>query len=396
MLSVDEAQSQILSEITAIGDIVQVKLEDSLNAVLAEDLVAKVSVPPADNSAMDGYALSTKDFEEQRGQVITISQRITAGTPPLPLEPGTAARIFTGAEIPLGADAVVIQEDTTTDGKTVTILEQPRAGENVRPLGQDICKGNVVIHKGTRLDARHIGLAAAAGFHGLKVFRPVKVVIVNTGNELLEPGSDPEAGKIYNSNGPMLLALLQKIGCEIIEQIRVADTLDATQAALERAAEQADLVLSTGGVSVGEEDHIKAAVGNLGQLNMWKVKLKPGKPLAFGRIGGTPFMGLPGNPVSSFVTFLLFATPLIKTLQGEAYSPPQSFWVPLQFSLTSPRRRPEFMRVKLGPDGAEKFSNQSSGVLTSVAWADGLAKIPADTCFEQGDLIEVIPFYGIL
>ena len=408
MQSVSQAQKKILEAATSITDTETIDLLDALNRVAAFDIHSDINVPPADNSAMDGYAVCAKDVPEA-GIKMEVSSRICAGDSPSALKPGTAARIFTGAEIPSGANAVIIQENTelvptqsriegsnipkeNQETKFVIFNQAAEIAKNIRPKGQDIAKGEVVISAGTKLDPAHIGLIAAIGMNKVTVKRRLKVALISTGNELLEPGQPAESGKIYNSNRPLISSFLSAMNCSVTKVATVPDNLEATQKILAESADMADLVISIGGVSVGEEDHIKPAVESLGHLDLWKINIKPGKPVAFGHIRNTLFIGLPGNPVSSFVSFMMFCCPLIKRMQGRQDTELVSFKTPALFTIDKGRTRPEYMRVKVSSEGAEKFSNQSSGVLTSVAWANAVALIPSHETINQGDSIEVFPF----
>jgi molybdopterin molybdotransferase len=329
-----------------------------------------------------------------------VTQRIPAGTSGRPLEPGTAARIFTGAPIPKGSDAVVVQEVCEQRGEHVRIPGAIRPGANIRRAGEDIRSGGEVIARGTRLAPQHLGLAASVGVPELALYRRLKVAVFASGDELVMPGKPLGPGQIYNSNRFVLRGLLTAMGCEVLDLGIVADNLDATVASLSDAAERADLVLASGGVSVGEEDHVKPAVERLGSLDLWNVAIRPGKPLAFGHIGSrrTPFIGSPGNPVSLFVTFCLFARPFIQRMQGIAGDlVPRSLLVPAGFDFPRPAKRREFLRARLTTDGGgateiEVYPSRSSGVLSSVAWADGLAVVHEGQRIRKGDKIPYIPF----
>lgn len=395
MLSVDQARQQLLDAIRPLKKIKAVQLERALNRVLVQSCTAQIDVPPADNSAMDGYAVNSRDIKSVPA-TLPLSQRIAAGQSPAPLEPGTAARLFTGAEIPPNANAVVIQENCEAGENNVVIKTAVNAGDNIRPAGQDLKRGTVLFNAGHRLRPQDLGLLASTGIAEVRVSKKPRVVIIGTGDELVEPGQPLAKGQIYNSNKFLLKGLLQQLGCKIIDSGTVADTLDATVTALDKCADQADLVITTGGVSVGEEDHIKKAVETLGELTLWKIHLKPGKPVAFGNIKGIPLLGLPGNPVSSFVTFLLFAVPVIQRLQGQVYTAPQKFSLPLKFPVEHAQSRPEFIRVRMTESGVERYPNQSSGVLASVAWANALAFIPEGQTYRAGDLVDVYPFNAFL
>lgn len=390
MLDVDIALKKILESATAITEIEHCPLNKAMACLLAQDQFSGVNVPPADNSAMDGYALNIDDLKGNQN-TLPISQTITAGSAPAPLTKGTAARIFTGAEIPSGANAVVMQEQCEQQANQVTFPDHIPLHNNIRPIGQDIQQGEKILSQGTRLQAQHIGLLASVGIAQVPVYRKLRVAILSTGSELVEPGQTLAPGKIYNSNRYLLLGMLEDLGVEAKDLGVVEDNLQATQEKLLEAAD-ADLIITTGGVSVGDEDHVKNAIKALGELDLWRLALKPGKPLALGRIGQTPLFGLPGNPVSTFVTFLLFVRPFIQIQQGGQYSAPQSLALTARFNTKANPKRQEYLRVKISQGQASPYKNQSSGVLSSVVWADGLAIVPKGTAVNEGDLIEVIPF----
>jgi molybdopterin molybdotransferase len=312
------------------------------------------------------------------------------------LAPGTAARIFTGAPIPAGADAVIIQEDCTAGEGTVIINRRPATGDNIRVRGDDIAAGQAVLAAGTRLKPQDLGVAASVGAAQLSVFRRLKVATLFTGDELALPGTALKPGQIYNSNRDTVRGLLASLGCEVVDLGIVEDTLPATLSALNRAAAEADVVISSGGVSVGEEDHIKSAVLQLGKLDLWRLAIRPGKPLAFGHIGATDFVGLPGNPVSVFATFCLFVRPFLLKRMGSARLAPRTLMVRADFDRPRPLKVREFLRVQLvtGEDGltwAREYRTQSSGVLTSVSWADGLAVAPENETFQRGTWLRFYP-----
>jgi len=398
VLKLDEVQ-RILSSVPpaelAIEDIV---LADALGRIAAEDVFSSIDIPPSDNSAMDGFAIRYEDIAEQERVTLEVSQRVPAGSIPAPLASGTAARIFTGANLPEGADTVVIQENCDhlhdISGATVEVLKIPEKGANIRPKGQDITVGAKVIKKGQRLNAIDLSLLASIGKASVKVFERLKVAIFSTGDELAEPGHELKAGQIYNSNRPLLWALCQKLGFVPVDCGIVEDTLPATKDALRGAASKAHLVLSSGGVSVGEEDHIKPAIESIGKLEMWKVQIKPGKPVAYGSVDKAAFLGLPGNPVSSFVVFQLLAVPLMRALQGEERCHSQTFQVLAGFDKKITTRE-EFIRVKLRQEEgrlvADRFPNLSSGVLSSLSWADGLVRQNIDCSITSGDSVDFYP-----
>lgn len=401
MMTVDEALAWLLERARAVDGMEDVAVEDALGRILAEDVAATVSAPPLDNSAMDGYAVRCEDLNPERETTLPVTQRIPAGYVGHPLAQGTAARIFTGAPVPPGADAVVMQEHCTeVDGK-VTVQRMPKPGANIRRAGEDFTAGATVLGAGTRLGPQHQGLAAAAGHARLKVMRRLKVAAFFTGDEIVMPGETLKPGQIYNSNRFTLRGLLQALGCEVIDLGIVPDSFEATVEVLSKAAGQADAVITSGGVSVGEEDHVKAAVESIGKLTMWKVAMKPGKPLAFGELDGAFFLGLPGNPVSAFVTFCLFVRPFLLRCQGARQVVPAAYLLPAAFEWKKPGDRREFTRARLdaGEDGvpvATLYPNQSSGALSSVAWANGLVELPEGKTIERGQNVKFIPFSELL
>lgn len=398
LISVSQAIDNILSQGEAVSESETVGILDALGRVLAEDMRSSIDVPGYDNSAMDGYAVRAEDCQ-QAGVTLPVSQRIPAGSTGSALEPGTAARIFTGAPVPEGADAVVMQELCEADGEQVTINPVVRTGSNVRRAGEDIKNGSVVLKAGTKLRAQELGLLASVGLAEFKVKRKLKVAIFFTGDEIVTPGKPLKAGQIYNSNRYTLNGLLQAMNCEIIDLGIVPDTLEATLEVLQQAADCADLVITSGGVSVGEEDYVRLALEQLGELSMWRIAMKPGKPVAFGRVGDTLFMGLPGNPVSVFVTFLLFARSLILKMQGvnEVRVKPTSVIADFDWPAV---KRQEYVRVKLqykdGKAIAELYPHQGSGVLSSASWADGLVEVPIGRPVARGDVVPFMAFAGLL
>ncbi|OBV37842.1 gephyrin-like molybdotransferase Glp [Janthinobacterium psychrotolerans] len=397
MLSVAEALAFMAAAARPVSD---VELVDTMHAngrVLAVAQTSTLNVPERDNTQMDGYAVRALDCASGAAS-LPVSQRIAAGHVGLPLQPGTAARIFTGALIPAGADCVVMQEQCVLNEGVVTIHHAPQAGEWVRRQGEDIRAGSVILEAGRRLRSQEMGLAASVGLAQLPVLRKLRVALFSTGDELAMPGQPLPPGAVYNSNRFTLRGLLENLGCEIHDLGIVPDTLDATRAVLRQAAQGSDLIITSGGVSVGEEDHIKPAVEAEGRLNLWQIAVKPGKPLAFGEVEQTFFVGLPGNPVSSFVTFLLFVRPFVLRLQGVTGNvAPRSYRLAAAFERLKADRRNEFLRAKINDDGAlELFANQSSGVLTSTVWGDGLIDCPPGLSIARGDLLRFIPFNELL
>jgi molybdopterin molybdotransferase len=404
LISADDALARLLAAVSPLGRTETVSTPDAWGRVLAQDVVSGVHVPPEDNSAMDGYAIRIADLVNGVGSVLPVSQRIAAGQPGRPLAAGTAARIFTGAQVPIGADAVVMQEHCVAVAPTgaddpfgaVRINELPASGMAIRRQGEDVMQGHRVLQAGHRLDAAAIGLSATVGMARLDVALRPRVALFSTGDELVMPGEPLPPGAIYNSNRFMLGALLRGQGCVVTDLGNVPDQLDATRAMLREAAADHDLILSSGGVSVGEEDHLKPALAAEGRLDLWAIAIKPGKPLAFGAVrqpggGETWFIGLPGNPVSSHVTFTLFVRPVLARLQGAQAVMAVGLPVRADFAWPKPDKRREFLRVRRNAEGGlDLYRNQGSGVLTSLAWGDGLADIAPGQTVQPGDMVRFL------
>lgn len=393
MLPVADALEQVLAAAGGPPPMVETPLLDALGAVLAQDIIAALAVPGDDNSAMDGYAVRVADTAAS----MPVSQRVPAGASGSTyLVPGTAARIFTGAVIPPGADAVVMQENCIEREGVVTVSGPVSEGQNIRPRGQDIEAGATVLARGRILLPQDMGLLASLGRATVPVYRRLRVAVLSTGDELVEPGRAGLArGQLYNSNRYTLAGLVRSLGMTFVDLGIVPDDPEATAQALQEAAASADCIISSGGVSVGEEDYVKAQVERLGQLDIWKLAIKPGKPLAFGRVGDTPFIGLPGNPTSVFVTFSLIARPFLLKLQGASPATLPALQARAAFSIGKPGGRQDYLRVTLTGDAAggllaHRFPNQSSGVLSSVSHSDALAVIPAGTVVAEGDYVGVI------
>jgi molybdopterin molybdotransferase len=429
-LTVEEAIARILAVEHPRLEVERLPLDQALGRVLAETVASPIDQPNWDHSAMDGYALRHADLSRDPPQW-SVSQRIPAGSQPEPLAPGTAARIFTGAPAPLGADTVVVQEICILEnkgrhGEQLRIAPEDIArikpGANIRQRGEDIRSGDQILHAGTRLAPQHLALAASVGLAELAVHRLLRVAILSSGDELVMPGQPLRPGQIYNSNRYMLAALLRALRCEVIDRGMIPDRFEPTLQALRAAADQADLVIASGGVSVGEEDHVRPAVEQLGSLDVARVAMRPGKPVAVGRIGHAAFIGSPGNPVSLFVTFALFARPLILKLQGQipeqtpeqipgqrpgqindmggAFLPrPQR--ASADFATQKPDKRREYRRARLvhdaeGQPRVQVFLSRSSAAITSLTWADGLVVIPENTQINHGDPVDFLPFSELL
>ncbi len=411
MLTAQQALDHLLSNAKAVSESEMVTMQAALGRVLADNVNSLVDVPPLDNTSMDGYAVRTADTQTA-GNTLKIAQRIPAGSVGTQLEPGTAARIFTGAPVPPGADAVVMQEDCAISGAAadhVQVNIVPTSGQWIRRRGEDLTAGKVALTAGTFLRPQELGVAASAGLTHLNVKRKVRVAAFFTGDELSLPGEPLKPGGIYNSNRDTILACIKSLGCDATDFGIVPDSLEATKETLRKASKDHDLIITSGGVSVGEEDHIKPAVTAEGRLDLWQIAIKPGKPLAFGAVrksdnsnsnaaeSETWFIGLPGNPVSSFVTFLLFVRPFILKLQGRDAGMPQSYLMRADFDWLKGDRRNEFLRVKINAQGGlDLFPNQSSGVLTSASWGDGLLDCPPGHTFKAGELVKYIPFSALL
>lgn len=401
MLSFEEALDRLLAGAVPPAELESLPLLAAAGRVLAETQVSAIKVPPHDNSAMDGYLVRAVDVV-LAGTTLPISQRIAAGEVGQPLQPGTAARIFTGAAVPPGGDCVVMQEECVENDSQVLIKPAGAPGKNIRRAGEDIAQGDSLLLAGTRLLPQHIGLAASVGIARLPVWRRLRVALISTGDELTLPGQPLPPGAIYDTNRFVLHALLERLGCVVSDLGSIADNLDATRAALREAAVGHDLIITSGGVSVGEEDHIKPALRAEGELDLWQIAIKPGKPLAFGHVrraagGRAAFIGLPGNPVAAFVTSLMLVRPFVLHSQGASALTPRSVQAPAGFKLNKADKRREFLRARLGDDGRlQLYPNQGSGVLSSAAWADGLIDLPPQTTVGEGDLLRFYPFSELL
>ena len=400
LLSMDEALNFLLNAVIVNTNTHSVPLDNSLGQVLTQDIYSNINVPGFDNSAMDGYAIALRSDQVNTPGTLNfkITDRIPAGSIGNALSLGCAARIFTGAPMPLGANTVIMQEEceVSIDGNSIETWRPLSLDENIRPMGNDIKTGDVILHAGRQLKPQDIALAASVGVAELEVFKKLTVGVFFTGDELVEPGNALSVGEIFNSNRYALVALLNKLDCEVINLGNIKDDLDSTCRALNTLASNCDLIMTTGGVSVGEEDYVKPALEKLGKLSLWRIKMKPGKPLAFGHIGQAAFIGLPGNPVSAMVTFFLFARPFIKKMQGVSNYKNQITQVQCNFDWRRPKPRREFVRVKLDhsnvPASANLYPKQGSDVLSSMVWADGLVEIPENSTFSHG---EVLNYYSL-
>ena len=392
LLSVDEALEVLLSGAHPVADVEEVPTLEATGRVLARAQRSTMDVPPMDNSAMDGYAVRLADLSSSNRK-LRVKQKILAGSVGRPLEPGTAARIFTGAPIPAGADAIVMQEYCVAEGDEVLIKKMPGKDEWIRRTGSDVRKGGEILAAGKRLAPQDTGLAASVGIRTLPLFRRVRLGLFFTGDELVMPGEPLPPGRIYNSNRFTLRGLAELYGCEIRDYGIVPDSLEATRQVLRKAAAQCDIIVTSGGVSVGDADFVKPAVEAEGSLLMWKIAMKPGRPLAFGKIQDSFFIGLPGNPVSSFVTFLIFVRPFLLKTQGLSSVEARAIAARADFDWPEPDARREFLRVKWNAQGGlDLYPTQDSAVLTSTAWADGLVDNPAGAAISRGDTVRFLSY----
>lgn len=399
LMRVDEARRLLGEILTPVTASEPVELHHALGRILAEDVVSPVDIPPAPNSAVDGYAVFHADLDPEEDTRLPVIGRVTAGQQDLPVaQPGTAIRIFTGARLPTGPDTVMMQEDCEEDGDHVVIKAGIKKGANARNMGEDVAKGSTVLRRGQKLRPQDVGQAAAVGRRELQVSARLKVGLFSTGDELREPGAPLDAGAIYDSNRYTIYALLTGLGCQVEDLGILPDRLDVVQQALELAEGRHDLLVTSGGVSVGEEDHVKAAVEALGKLHLWRLAVKPGRPIALGQVGRVPFVGLPGNPVAVVVTFLTIVRPLILRLMGGDDTPPHTFRVRAGFDHKKKKDRREWLRAHLVEDAsglltAEKFPRDGAGILSSLVAADGLVELPEDlTRLEAGAMVEFLPF----
>ena len=398
LLSADEALKFLLDASTATEKKESVSLDNSLSRILASDIHSTINVPGFDNSAMDGYAIALNDNQLlQKNLSFDIVDRIPAGSTGNELNKGCAARIFTGAPIPKGANTVIMQEEceVSEDELQITITRAIKLNENIRPTGNDILENDVILSSGKQIQPQDISLASSVGVGELTVYKKIKVGVFFTGDELVEPGIPLSSGQIYNSNRYALVALLEQVGCEVINLGNIEDKFSATCDALESLESQCDLIMTTGGVSVGEEDHVKPAVESLGEINLWKIRMKPGKPLAYGKVKQTPFIGLPGNPVSSFVTFCIFSLPFIKKMQDNNNYQSKIIKVKANFECKRAKPRREYARARIDHSKSTPVANlypkQGSDVMSSIVWADGLVEIPENKTVELGELLNYYP-----
>lgn len=398
LTSLDDALEHLLSRAQVMDRTEQLSLERTLGRILAEDIRVPADVPPADNSAVDGYAVRVADTAS--GNPLPVSARVAAGQAPGSLEPGTAVRIFTGSEIPAGADALVMQERTEQQDGGIAITATVEQGQNIRRQGQDLRSGDIALSAGTPIRPQEMGLLGSMGIGSVEVLQPLRVAVFSTGDELVDPGQPLQSGQIYNTNRYTLTGLLQTVGCEIIRCETLKDNRQDTRSSLLGAAAEADLIITSGGVSVGEEDHVRVVLEETGELSLWRLAIKPGKPLAFGSLDGTLVLGLPGNPAAVLVTFLVAGLPYIRHCQGNRRYRPLGERLPAAFPVDKPSVRREFLRARKQANGDQvevaAYPNQSSGVLSSACWGDGLAVVPENTTLAAGDSVLYYAFSELL
>ena len=403
LISADDALSFLIDAALSSSQTETVSLDHSAGRILAKDIHSTINVPGFDNSAMDGYTIALNDDHLSKTNLtFDVVDRIAAGSTGNKLEKGHAARIFTGAPVPEGANTVIMQEEClpSEDGSQILVKRTIQLNENIRPTGNDICQNDVILISGKKIEPQDVSLAASVGVSEIIVYKKIKVGVFFTGDELIEPGNPLLPGQIYNSNRYALVALLKRIGCDVVNLGNIKDKLESTCTALESLSSQCDLIMTTGGVSVGEEDHVKPAVEKLGELNLWKIRMKPGKPLAYGKVKQTPFIGLPGNPVSSFVTFCIFALPFIKKMQGNKQYKSKIYKVKANFDCSRAKPRREYARVRIDYSDETPLANlypkQGSDVMSSVVWADGIIEIPENTTFDNGTILNYYPLSELI
>lgn len=391
-MAMEQAVRRLLAAAPASPSLETIKLSEARGRVLGAALKSPIDVPGHDNSAMDGYAVRVDDARD-----LPVDRLIAAGDAPQSLPAGSAARIFTGAPIPVGADAVVMQEKCREENGRVVLPDEIEPGDNIRGCGGDVQSGTTILDVGVRFGPPELGLAAAVGVEEVKVHRRLRVALLTTGDELAQPGEALAPGQVYDSNGPLVSALLAELGYDCLQPIHLPDDFEATREALERAAAVADVVITTGGVSVGDEDHVKPALEALGHLDLWRVAIKPGKPFAFGWVGDTPVLGLPGNPVSVFVTFLMLVRPFLSRYQGRRSVADTSYNLPAAFDRLHPApKRREYLRARVTDGQVEIYPHQGSGVLSSAVWAEGLVCVEPGQVIRTGDAVPYLPFSELL
>ena len=398
LMTLGEARTLIAERIAPVAETERVPLPDADGRVLAEPVVASIPLPPFDNSAVDGYAVRFADLAPAGETMLAVRGRVAAGGRPSPPEAGVAVRIFTGAPMPAGLDTVFMQEDVRAEGDRVVLPAGLKPGANRRLAGEDAPAGARLLDPGRRLSPEDLSLLAALGFDAVPVRRRLRVAVFSTGNEVREPGAPLKGTGIYDANRFLLRALLARLSCAVTDLGILPDDPAILRAALARAADGHDLLVTSGGVSTGEEDHVKAAVEASGALSFWRLGIKPGRPVALGVVDGAAFIGLPGNPVAVFVTFVHVARALVARLSGEAYEPPTAWPVRAGFGYRKKEGRREYVRVRLerAADGAlevRKHPREGAGVITSLTETDGLAELPEEvTRVEPGELINFLPY----